>query len=141
MHQSYSDRDSRGRSQENSGLSTRGRMIFWLVMLGLVGLMCGCMAGMFLPTVFPPVANLAAPLACINGTLEAQPASASTSYSVAFRTRFWCTDSATRVRNDVSTPVLYVSAVIFALVLVIVLVVVMAFVEGVRDLQARSISG
>ncbi len=137
MPQSHPDYNSGGGGQKNSRSSTTGRMIFWLIMLFLVAPICGFPAGMLGPTLFPPLANLAAPLACSHGTLQAQPASASTSYSIAFRTRIWCVDSVTAVRNDVSTPVLYISGLVFMIVVFIVLILIMALTEGIRYLGAR----
>ena len=114
-----------------------GRLILWLVLLLFVMPFCGFSAGMAVPNVIPPLGNLAAPLACSNGTLQAQPSSASTSYSVVFRTRFWCVDSATAVRNDVSTPVLYISGVIYAAVAIVLLLIFIGVFETTRFLRSR----
>lgn len=140
MPRAYSSRNPGSEGKARMDNNAIGRIIFWVVMLLFVGPMCGFFSGMLGPTIFPPLASLVAPLACPHGTLLAQPASASTSYSVVFRTRIWCVDSVTAVRNDISTPILYLSGLAFAVFLIIVLFLVMVLTESWRYLRARSMS-
>jgi hypothetical protein len=121
-------------------MSTRGRIIFWLILLCLVGPVCGCPAGMAGTAIFPPMAKLAAPLACTGGTLQSRQFVSSSSSQISYSARFQCVNSQTGVSDDVTTPVLYVNGVIFGFVLVIVLALIMILFEGFRYVRGRSVS-
>lgn len=102
------------RKQNINDLSSRGRIIFWLIIALIFVPACGFTAGMAGTAIFPALGKLAAPVVCNNGTFQSRQFTLSTSYSVNYSARFDCVVSQSGADYNVTTPVLYVNGLILA---------------------------
>ncbi len=121
-------------AQGYSDFSTKGKIIFWLIMIFVVTPFCGFFAGLAGMSYLPSLAYLTAPAICSQGALQVHQYSASDSYQVSGSIHYDCVDSQTGKTSDATESVISVGGLAVAVLGSILLALTVILISAIRFL-------
>jgi hypothetical protein len=125
-------------SRPYKDFSTRGKIIFWLIMILVVVPFFAFFAGMTVSAMFPPIGKLISPLACANGTLQFNNHTFQNGYSTSYSPTYDCLNSATGKSENVSTTIDYIGGGVVAVVGCLEFGLLVILIGAIRLLTGRS---
>jgi hypothetical protein len=126
-------------AQSYKDFGTRGKIIFWLIMIFLVIPFCGFFTGGAASSYFPSSAYLTSPAVCSNGTLVIhQVDSPSKTWGTSWTIYDYCVDSHTGTTSDITQSVSLVGGLIVPVVGSTGLALILILVGIIRLLTGRS---
>ncbi len=128
---------SPGHAQDYKDFSTKGKIIFWLIMIFVVTPFCGFFAGLIGIGFLPPLAYLAAPAVCSQGTLQVHESSVSGSYQASGSIHYDCVDSQSGKTSDVTESVITVGGLAVAVLGSILLALTVILISAIRFLISQ----
>ncbi len=123
-----------GAAQGYKDFSTRGKIIFWLIMIFLVTPFCGFFVGLTGMSFLPSLAYLTAPAVCSQGALQVHQYSVSGSYQASGSVHYDCVNSQTGKTSDVTESVISVGGLAVAVLGSILLALTVILISAIRFL-------